>query len=78
MSADAVEREALAVQVEAARGSDSVPQLTWGAPSMKAVVESVRRVVLAPGANACKLTELEFVNLRPGIRLQPLGPVHNG
>ena len=35
-------------------------------------------VVLAPGANACKLTELEFKNLRAGIRLEPLGPEHGG
>ena len=35
-------------------------------------------VVLSPGANACQLTRLEFKNLRPGIRLEPLGPEHQG
>jgi len=35
-------------------------------------------VVLAPGASSCKLTELEFKNLRRGIRLEPLGPVQAG
>jgi microcystin degradation protein MlrC len=34
-------------------------------------------VVLTPGANACRLTELEFKNLRSGVRLEPLGPVHD-
>ena len=33
-------------------------------------------VVLAPGANYCKLAELEFTNLRSGIRLEPMGPAH--
>ena len=33
-------------------------------------------VVLAPGANYCKLTDMAYKNLRAGIRLEPLGPVH--
>ena len=35
-------------------------------------------VVLSPGANYCKLTDMEYRNLRAGIRLEPLGPVHKG
>ncbi len=35
-------------------------------------------VALAPGANSCKLIELEYRNLRPGVRLEPLGPEHKG
>ena len=34
-------------------------------------------VVLAPGANYCRLTDMVYQNLRPGIRLAPLGPVHS-
>jgi microcystin degradation protein MlrC len=33
-------------------------------------------VVIAPGANYCKLTEMKYKNLRAGVRLEPLGPVH--
>ncbi|MBT8435168.1 MAG: M81 family metallopeptidase, partial [Gammaproteobacteria bacterium] len=33
-------------------------------------------VVISPGANHCKLTEMEYQNLRAGVRLEPLGPVH--
>ena len=33
-------------------------------------------VVKAPGANYCQLTEMEFHNLRAGIRVEPLGSVH--
>lgn len=33
-------------------------------------------VVIAPGANYCKLTDMEYKNLRTGIRLEPLGPEH--
>ena len=35
-------------------------------------------VVLAPGANYCKLIDMKYHNLRNGIRLEPLGPVHEG
>ncbi len=35
-------------------------------------------VVLAPGANSCRLSELNYRNLRAGIRLEPLGAVHAG
>ncbi|MDH3630688.1 MAG: M81 family metallopeptidase [Gammaproteobacteria bacterium] len=35
-------------------------------------------VVLSPGANYCKLTDMEYRNLRSGIRLEPMGPVHEG
>ena len=35
-------------------------------------------VVLSPGANYCKLTDMEYRNLRAGIRLEPMGPVHEG
>lgn len=34
--------------------------------------------VLSPGANYCKLTEMKYRNLRSGIRLEPLGPIHKG
>ena len=33
-------------------------------------------VVLSPGANYCKLTDMNYQNLRPGVRLEPLGPEH--
>ena len=33
-------------------------------------------VVRAPGANYCRLTDMKYRNLRRGIRLEPLGPVH--
>ena len=35
-------------------------------------------VVLAPGANSCRLSELSYQNLRAGIRLEPLGVVNAG
>lgn len=35
-------------------------------------------VVISPGANYCRLTEMKYRNLRPGVRLEPLGPVHAG
>ena len=35
-------------------------------------------VVLSPGANYCKLTDMKYQNLRSGVRLEPLGPVHEG
>jgi microcystin degradation protein MlrC len=31
-------------------------------------------VVAAPGAHPCELTKLSYKNLRPGIRLEPMGP----
>ena len=34
-------------------------------------------VVLSPGANHCRLTDMEYKNLRPGIRLEPLGRMHS-
>ena len=33
-------------------------------------------VVIAPGAHPCELTGLEYRNLRPGVRLGPLGMAH--
>jgi microcystin degradation protein MlrC len=33
-------------------------------------------VVLSPGANHCRLTDMEYKKLRPGIRLEPLGRMH--
>ncbi|TNF90614.1 MAG: M81 family metallopeptidase [Gammaproteobacteria bacterium] len=33
-------------------------------------------VVRSPGANYCKLTDMKYRNLRAGVRLEPLGPVH--
>ena len=33
-------------------------------------------VVIAPGIHPCKLADLEYKNLRNGIRLEPLGPEH--
>ena len=33
-------------------------------------------VVLSPGANYCKLTDMKYRNLRPGVRLEPLGPAN--
>ncbi len=35
-------------------------------------------VAIAPGANYCRLTEMKYRNLRPGVRLEPLGPSHAG
>lgn len=35
-------------------------------------------VVIAPGIHPCKLADLEYKNLRSGVRLEPLGPVHRG
>ncbi|MCP4877099.1 MAG: M81 family metallopeptidase [Gammaproteobacteria bacterium] len=35
-------------------------------------------VVIAPGIHPCKLADLEYKNLRAGVRLEPLGPVHKG
>jgi microcystin degradation protein MlrC len=33
-------------------------------------------VVIAPGIHPCKLDDLEYRNLRAGVRLGPLGKVH--
>jgi microcystin degradation protein MlrC len=33
-------------------------------------------VVIAPGIHPCKLADLEYKNLRAGVRQGPLGPVH--
>jgi microcystin degradation protein MlrC len=33
-------------------------------------------VVAAPGAHPCKLVDLPYRNLRRGVRLEPMGPVH--
>jgi len=33
-------------------------------------------VVIAPGIHPCKLADLDYKNLRDGVRLEPLGPVH--
>ncbi|MDH3764155.1 MAG: MlrC C-terminal domain-containing protein, partial [Gammaproteobacteria bacterium] len=33
-------------------------------------------VVIAPGANYCQLTDMEYRNLRSGVRLEPLGTEH--
>jgi microcystin degradation protein MlrC len=33
-------------------------------------------VAISPGANYCRLTEIEYRNLRAGVRLEPLGPDH--
>jgi microcystin degradation protein MlrC len=33
-------------------------------------------VVIAPGIHPCKLIDLDYKNLRAGVRLEPLGPVH--
>ena len=35
-------------------------------------------VAIAPGANYCRLTEIDYHNLRAGVRLEPLGPEHGG
>ncbi len=35
-------------------------------------------VVISPGANFCVLDELNFANLRPGVRLGPNGPEQTG
>jgi len=35
-------------------------------------------VVIAPGIHPCKLVDLDYRNLRAGVRLEPLGPVHRG
>ena len=32
-------------------------------------------VVFAPGAHPCKLVDLDYQNLRSGVRLEPMGPV---
>jgi hypothetical protein len=34
--------------------------------------------VIAPGIHPCKLIDLDYKNLRPGVRLEPLGPEHQG
>jgi microcystin degradation protein MlrC len=34
-------------------------------------------VVIAPGIHPCKLVDLDYRNLRAGVRLEPLGPVHS-
>ncbi len=33
-------------------------------------------VVISPGANYCRLTDMKYENLRHGARLEPMGPVH--
>ena len=33
-------------------------------------------VVIAPGIHPCKLVDLDYRNLRAGVRKGPLGPVH--
>ncbi|MFT5658971.1 MAG: microcystin degradation protein MlrC, partial [Gammaproteobacteria bacterium] len=33
-------------------------------------------VIAAPGAHPCQLAQLSYKNLRSGIRLEPMGPVH--
>jgi microcystin degradation protein MlrC len=33
-------------------------------------------VVIAPGIHPCKLADLDYRNLRAGVRLEPLGPEH--
>ena len=33
-------------------------------------------VVIAPGIHPCKLADLNYQNLRTGVRLEPLGPAH--
>jgi len=33
-------------------------------------------VVISPGANYCRLGEIKYRNLRPGVRLEPLGHPH--
>ena len=35
-------------------------------------------VVISPGANYCRLADMEYKNLRADVRLEPLGPEHNG
>jgi microcystin degradation protein MlrC len=35
-------------------------------------------VVIAPGIHPCKLIDLDYKNLRSGVRLEPLGPAHSG
>lgn len=35
-------------------------------------------VVITPGANYCRLTDMKYKNLRAGIRLEPMGSVHKG
>jgi microcystin degradation protein MlrC len=35
-------------------------------------------VVIAPGIHPCKLDDLDYRNLRAGVRLEPLGPLHQG
>nr|WP_316626967.1 M81 family metallopeptidase [uncultured Brevundimonas sp.] len=47
----------------------------------RADFEPIAEVVLpvvADGAHPCRLDELAYENLRAGVRLGPLGPVHNG
>ncbi|HKJ53768.1 MAG TPA: M81 family metallopeptidase [Gammaproteobacteria bacterium] len=34
-------------------------------------------VVISPGANYCRLGEMKYRNLRPGVRLEPLGSAHS-
>lgn len=41
-------------------------------------VAAATLVAIAPGANYCRLAEMKYCNLRPGVRLQPQGPVHRG
>jgi microcystin degradation protein MlrC len=33
-------------------------------------------VVIAPGIHPCQLANLKYKNLRAGVRLEPMGPVH--
>ena len=33
-------------------------------------------VVIAPGIHPCQLADLKYKNLRAGVRLEPMGPVH--
>ncbi len=35
-------------------------------------------VVAAPGAHPCQLVGLPYKNLRRGVRLEPMGPEHQG
>jgi microcystin degradation protein MlrC len=35
-------------------------------------------VVAAPGAHPCQLVGLPYKNLRQGVRLEPMGPEHQG
>ena len=41
-------------------------------------IASETLVVLSPGANYCRLTDMKYQNLRAGVRLEPLGAEHGG